>query len=121
MSNASERKAELILSALLANNTVRAASQACGVSESQIYARLRNEAFKKKYDQARKDLLEQNTAALQVHLGVAIETLAEIVQDEKASQQTRLNAAEAIIRNSLTLTKQTDIIARLDALERREE
>ena len=121
MSNASERKAELILSALLANNTVRAASQACGVSESQIYARLRNEAYKKKYDQARKDLLEQNTAALQGHLGVAIETLAEIVQDEKASQQTRLNAAEAIIRNSLTLTKQTDIIARLDALERREE
>ena len=121
MSNASERKDELILSALLANNTIRATSQACGVSESQIYARLRNEAFKKKYDQARKDLLEQNTAALQGHLGVAIETLAEIVQDEKASQQTRLNAAEAIIRNSLTLTKQTDIIARLDALERREE
>ena len=121
MSNASERKDELILSALLANNTVRAASQACGVSESQIYARLRNEAFKKKYDQARKDLLEQNTATLQGHLGVAIETLAEIVQDEKASQQTRLNAAEAIIRNSLTLTQQTDIRARLDALERREE
>ena len=47
MSNASERKDELILAALLINPTVRAASQACGVSESQIYARLRNDAFKK--------------------------------------------------------------------------
>ena len=121
MGNASERKDELILAALLINPTVRAASQACGVSESQIYARLRNDAFKKKYDQARKELLEQNTAALQGHLGVAIDTLAEIVQDGKASQQTRLNAAEAIIRNCLKLTEQTDIIARLDALERQEE
>mgnify|MGYP003453592544 CR=1 FL=1 len=112
---------EIILAALLSAPTVRAASEACGVSESQIYARLRNDAFKKKYDQARKELLEQNTAALQGHLGVAIETLAEIVQDGKASQQTRLNAAEAIIRNSLKLTEQTDIIARLDALERQEE
>ena len=112
---------EIILAALLSTPTVRAASQACGVSESQIYARLRNDAFKKKYDQARKELFEQNTAALQGNLGVAIDTLAEIVQDSKASQQTRLNAAEAIIRNSLKLTEQTDIIARLDALERQEE
>ena len=112
---------EIILAALLSTPTVRAASEACGVSESQIYARLRNDAFKKKYDQARKELLEQNTAALQGHLGVAIDTLAEIVQDGKASQQTRLNAAEAIIRNCLKLTEQTDIIARLDALERQEE
>ena len=56
MSNASERKDEIVLAALLINPTVRAASQACGVSESQIYARLRNDAFKKKYDQARKEL-----------------------------------------------------------------
>lgn len=121
MGNASERKDELILAALLSSPTVRAASNACGVSESQIYARLRNEGFKKKYDEARKEILDQNTAALQGHLGIAIETLAEIVKDKEASQQTRLNAAEAIIRNSLKLTEQTDIIARLDALERREE
>ena len=119
MGNASERKDELILAALLSSPTVRAASTACGVSESQIYARLRNEGFKKKYDEARKEILEQNTAALQGHLGIAIETLVEIVKDKDASQQTRLNAAEAIIRNSLKLTEQADIIARVDALERR--
>lgn len=97
---------------------MRAASAACGVSESQIYARLRKPEFKAKYDEARRELLERNTAALQAHLGAAIETMGEICGDEEASPQVRLNAADAIIRNSLKLTEQTDILARLAELEK---
>lgn len=110
-------KDEIILSALLANPTVRAASAACGISETQIYVRLRNQDFKAKYDAARRELLERNTAALQNHLAGAIETMAAISQDEDATPQTRLNAADAIIRNALRLTEQTDILTRLEALE----
>ena len=40
-----------------------------------------------------------------------------ICQDNGAAPQTRLNAADAIIRNSLKLTEQTDIWDRLAALE----
>lgn len=119
VNDASKRKDELILAALLSNPTVREAASICGMSETQIYARLRNKSFKEKYDEARKELLEQNTAALQSHISAAIDTMGEIVSDPEASQQVRLNAAEAIIRNSLKLTEQTDIITRLDALERR--
>lgn len=112
------RKDEIIISALLSNPTVRGASAACGVSETQIYARLRNSKFKERYDKARHELLERNTAALQGHVSAAIDTMGQIVSDQDAPQQVRLNAAEAILRNSLKLTEQTEILSCLDALEK---
>ena len=118
MSNASERKDELILAALLINPTVRAASQACGVSESVIYSRLKEPDFRERYDKERREMLTQSAAALQTHLGAAIEAMGEIVNDKETNPQTRLNAAEAVIRNTLKLTERTDVLDRLDALER---
>lgn len=115
---AASRKDEIIIAALLSNPTVRAAAAACGVSETQIYARLRSQKFKEKYDRARHELLEQNAAALQGHVSAAIDAMGDIVNDQEAPQQVRLNAAEAIMRNSLKLTEQTEILSRLDALEK---
>lgn len=110
-------KDEKIIAALIANPTIRAAA-ACAISETQIYARLRIPEFKLRYDEARRELLERNTAALQARLGAAIETMGEICTDAETAPQTRLNAADAIIRNSLKLTEQFDILRRLDELEK---
>lgn len=104
---------------MIANPTIRAASEACGVSETQIYARLRKPEFKERYDKARRELLDRNAAALQAHLGAAIETMGEICVDTETAPQVRLNAADAIIRNSLKLTEQSDILDRLQNLETR--
>jgi len=41
-----------------------------------------------------------------------------ICKDAEAAAQVRLNAADAIIRNSLKLTEQADILERLKALEK---
>lgn len=112
------KKDEIIIAALLTHPTVRAASQTCKVSEARIYARLRNPEFAEQYNTARRELLERNTAALQVYLSGAIETMASICNDLEVAPQTRLNAAESIIRNSLKLTEQADILRRLDELER---
>lgn len=111
-------KDERVISALLSNPTVRAASEACGLSETQIYARLRTPEFKDRYDEARRELLERNAAALQAHLGAAIETMGQICTDSEVAPQVRLNAADAIIKNSLRLTEQADILTRLAALEK---
>ena len=111
-------KDETILSALVSNTTIRAASAACGVSETQIYARLKNPEFKQKYDKLRIDLLERNTAQIQMQVGSAIQTMADVMNDGENSPQVRLNAADALIRNNLKLTEQTDILRRLEALER---
>ena len=115
---AADRKDELIISALIGSPTVKAASAACGVSETQIYARLRKPAFKEKYDTARRELLEQSTAYIQGRVSEAVRTMYNIMRDPDASQQVRLNAADTIMRNSLKLTEQTDILAQLAELEK---
>lgn len=112
---------ELIISALLSCRTNAQAAEKCGLSEAQLYVRMRAEKFKEKYDKARYELLERNAAALQGHLGSAIQAMADIVEDEKTAPQVKLNAADAIIRNSLKLTEQADILKRLEALERAQE
>ena len=107
---------ELILASLLSTPTKRAAAAACDVSESVIYSRLKDPEFKERYDGARREMLIQSAAALQSHLNAAIEALGEIVDDKDINPQTRLNAAEAIIRNTLKLTERTDVLDRLDDL-----
>ena len=118
MAKAADRKDELIISALIGNPTVRAAAAACGVSETQIYARLRNAAFKEKYDAARRELLEQSTAYIQGIVSEAIQKMRDVMNDPDASQQVQLNAAEAITRNSLKLTEQADILAQIAELKK---
>lgn len=108
---------EKIISALLATTKIKDAAILCGVSESTLYARMRKPQFKELYGQVRRNLIDQGTAALQGHLNSAIQTIADIQEDETVPPQVRLNAAEAIIRNTLKLTEQNDILARLDALE----
>lgn len=109
---------ELIISALISTSTTRAAAAACGVSESVIYSRLKNPEFREKYDRARREVLIQSASALQGHLTAAIEAMGEIVNDRDTNPQTRLNAAEAVLRNTLKLTERVDVLDRLEALER---
>lgn len=117
-SKAAARKDELIIAALISNPTVRAAATACGVSETQIYARLRQPAFKAKYDNARRDLLAQSTAYIQGMVSDAVRKMYDVMNDPNASQQVQLNAAEAITRNSLKLTEQADILAQIAELQK---
>ncbi len=118
MAKAANRKDEIIIAALISNPTVRAAATACGVSETQIYARLRQPAFKEKYDAARREMLAQSTAYIQGMVSDAIVKMHEVMNDPNASQQVQLNAAEAITRNSLKLTEQADILAQIAELKK---
>lgn len=118
MAKAAERKDELIISALLSNPTVKKAATVCKVSETQIYARLRNAAFKEKYDRARRELLAQSTAYLQGITGEALQKMHEIMNDPDAAPQVQLNAANAIASNSLKMTEQADILAQLEELKK---
>ena len=111
-------KDEQILCALVSNTTIKSAARECKVAESTIYARLKDPEFKKQYDTMRLDLLERNTAQIQMQLGSAIQTMADVMNDSENSPQVRLNAADALIRNNLKLTEQADILRRLEALER---
>lgn len=115
---ASIRKDELIIAALISNSSLRVASEACGICETQIRKRLKDDEFKRRYDQERRELLRQNSAALQGYVSQAISAIVGVMNSKTANEQTKLNAAEAIIRNSLKLTEQTEILERLDKLEK---
>ena len=118
MATAAERKDELIITALLSNQTVRAASAACGVSETQIYARLRNPAFKEKYDRARLEILQQSNTYLQGIVGDAIRKMYDIMNDPDNAATVQLQAATAITRTQLAMTEQTDILTQLAELKK---
>lgn len=115
---AAERKDEKIIAALLSCPTVRAASGACGVSETQIYTRLRTTEFKERYDAARRELLTQAAAYIQGQVSASIATMKEIRDNPAVADQVRLNAAESIVRNSLKLTEQADILTQLAELKK---
>lgn len=118
MTEAAQRKEELIITALISTPTVRAASEACGVSESQIYARLRNPEFKARYNEAKRDLLAQTTAYIQSIVGEAVKKMRDIMNDPDVAPQIQLNAADAIARHTLKFTEQADILAQIDELKK---
>ena len=112
---------EKVISALLRCPTVKAAAAESKLSLRQIFDRLKQPEFKAMYDAARREVLEQTTASLQGVLSDAMLKLWEIGNDPENAPQVQINAIEAFIRNLLKLTEQTDIIKRLDALERLEQ
>ena len=114
-----EEKDEAILAALLSNQTTKAAAAACGIGETQIYARLRDPAFKKRYDTARLEMLDEATARLQSCLCDCIDEIKDISTDPTNSAQIRLNACDMIIRNALKLNEQVVFAERLSAIEAR--
>ena len=118
MADTKKRNDETLIAALISNPTIKAAATACGVSERYIYGRLHDPAFKEKYDAARREVLEQSTAFIQGIVSEAITKMRDVMNDPDASQQTQLNAAESILRNSLKLTEQNDILTQLAELKK---
>ena len=118
MGRSASRKDELIIAALISNPTVRAAAAACGVSETQIYARLRQPDFKERYDQARREVLQQSAAYLQGIVSDAIRKMYELMNDPDTAPQIQLNAAIAITRTQQTMTEQIDLLTQLAELKK---
>ena len=100
---------EQIIAALLTAGTHKKAAEAVGLSQTQLYARMRKDAFKAKLAEAKRRVLESATVAAQGRLGEAVA--------EENAPQVRLNAAEALLRNGLKLTEQADILERMEQLE----
>ena len=109
---------EEVITAIIEAGTIKGAANNLGVRVHTLYARMRKPEFKELYARARTDLLKAATAKMQSHLADACEVIAEIMNDADTSQQVRLNAADCILRNTLRLLEQTDIVERLDELEK---
>lgn len=107
-----------MIAALITKQSVREASKHCGLSETQIYERMKNPDFNKLYQQARRDFLSGCIVNLQGQMLGSVSTMSAIMTNEANSPQVRLNAADTILRYALKLTDKVDILERVENLEK---
>lgn len=111
-------KKQKALLALLTNPTKEKAAAAAGITPKTLRGYLTDPVFQAEYKRAFSELVEDATRQAQQDMGPALSTLREIVGDEGENAQARISAARSILKYSLKLTETTDILTRLDELEK---
>lgn len=107
---------ETVLSALLSCPTLEAAAAECGLSVRQLYERRKDPQFMRQLQAAQSAALAGTVRYLQHHAATAAQTLAELCQNAQ-QEQTRLQAARALLEQAARLTETVDFDRRLAALE----
>lgn len=107
---------ETVLSALLSCPTLEAAAAECGLSVRQLYERRKDPQFMRQLQEAQSAALTGTVRYLQHHTATAAQTLAELCQNAQ-QEQTRLQAARALLEQAARLTETVDFDRRLAALE----
>lgn len=108
---------EKLLAALVNCNTKAEAARIAGVTTKTIYAYLRDPAFKKEYEEAKRHLILDASDQIQRSLAPSITALNEIATDPEAGKTARVQAARSILEYGIRLAEYTDHEARIKALE----
>lgn len=106
------------LSALLSSPSVAEAAKKAGVGERTIWRYLSDPAFADEYRTARREVTQHTIMRLQARSSEAAEILFSIAKDKKAPASSRVSAARAIIEQAFDGTKTTELIERVDALQK---
>ena len=108
---------EVIMAALLANGSVRAAARSANVSEATIRARLKNKDFRERYESEKAKILSEACDALTARLTLAIDTLCEVLEDVQSPSSVRVSAADCLLRHCVRYVEVVSILHRIEALE----
>ena len=100
---------EKLIAYLLSAPTIREAAIQAGISESDVYKKLKEYSFRKKLNQQRALLLEDVRVALQVQLLSAVKIMGDIAADKQVSAQIRLNACDAILKHASKITDRIEV------------
>lgn len=109
---------EQIIVALLTSNTRLEAAEKLEISKDTLYKRMKNDVFKIDYRRAKDMIVADAVTMLQTRMNEAINTIADIMNDDHNAPQIRINAAEDILKYSIKLTETTELINRIEALEK---
>lgn len=109
---------ETIIAAILEHGSIRAAAAALSCGERTIHTRMKKDSFIQQYKTARAEGIKAATAKLQSRTAAAVDTLTEIMNDNNVSPQVRINAAAQVLCYAAKMTETTDIIERIEELER---
>ncbi len=110
------RKEEIAILALLTEATMKEAAEKADISESTLWRWMQQEAFKDKYQQAKRQSIEHATARLRQGMTIAVNTLIEIMEN-KGSAMARVIAAKTVIESAMKAHEIEDLQDRVDRLE----
>lgn len=108
---------EELITCLLSSDSIRGASLLAGITPKTIYKRMKDETFRKLYEEARGRLLKETTVSLQKKTSLAVDTLAQVMTSEESPPQTKVNCANSILQFASRYTELTDILERIERLE----
>lgn len=106
------------LAALVSNGTVRKAAAASGIPERTLWRLLERQDFSEKLEQEKERLITTASDNLKAKLNAATTALADVMENEATPPQARIAAAKTILEYALRYVETTDILHRLDQLER---
>jgi hypothetical protein len=108
---------EQVILALLNEPTVRRAAEVTGVGERTIHRWLEDPDFSSTYRKARRKAFNQAISICHRFTPVALQTLAKILVNEKASDSSRVSAANAILKYGRDSIELDDLAERIGTLE----
>ncbi len=110
------RAQEAFLAALMTTATVRAAATEAHVAETTARRWLKLPAFQVAYRDARRQAVEQGTAALQVATSHAVSALLRNLKDS-VPPAVQVRAALGVLEHAAKAIEMSDLLARIEALE----
>ena len=109
---------EQIIAGLLVNGTVTATAEQLGMSRVGIYKAMQEEGFQEAYSKAKQHLLQEVCNNLVSTLLEAVDVTKSIMNNTDNSPQIRLNASQILFNTCIRLTEQTEVLQRIEKLER---
>src|SRR5262245_21736376 len=106
------------IAALLSETTTKAAAEAAKVSEVTIHRWLNDPIFSAALKESRERVFESTLAALQGASSKAVETLLDVMKDEKAQPSARVSAAKTVLELAIKGRDQLELGERLAYLEK---
>lgn len=111
---------EQIIAALLNSGTIKAAAAAAGVSERTVYDRMADGEFQALYKAAKADLIRAAVLSLNGKVQAAIDTIADVMNNEQNNPATRLQAAQTILNSAARFAQrlqadESSVITQIDS------
>lgn len=106
-----------LLEMLLVHGGVSGAAAVLGISRNAIYRRLRDDDFRAEYDKLQGILLSTAAAGMADSLSDAIGLLRGVINDEDANINSRVSAADSLLRHTVRYVEIASVLRRLEALE----
>ncbi len=116
MKGLSKKQTDFI-TALMTCDTITQAHEKAGISQASAYKYLKDPTFKSVISEMRKEVMRGVISKLMTYGTHAVDTLANIMKDEKAPHTARVSAARAILENLTKTVEMSDMVDRLEQLE----